>query len=73
MHKSIKNRIESSDLEVGAFLSGGIDSSLIVAIASQYVDDLKTFTVSFEGGYDESNLAQINHHKISILWAAFYG
>lgn len=73
LHKSIKNRIESSDLEVGAFLSGGIDSSLIVAIASQYVDDLKTFTVSFEGGYDESNLAQLtadkyntNHHKISI-------
>ncbi|WP_066346432.1 asparagine synthase (glutamine-hydrolyzing) [Aliarcobacter cryaerophilus] len=73
LHKSIKNRIESSDLEVGAFLSGGIDSSLIVAIASQYIDDLKTFTVSFEGGYDESSLAQLtankyntNHHKISI-------
>lgn len=58
LHKSVKSRLESSDIEVGAFLSGGIDSSLIVAIASEYKKDLKTFTVSFEGGYDESSLAK---------------
>jgi len=58
LHKSVKNRIISSDLEVGAFLSGGIDSGLIVSAASEYLKNLKTFTVSFKGSYDESNLAE---------------
>lgn len=63
LHKSIKDRLLSSDLEVGAFLSGGIDSSLIVAIASGYVDKLKTFTVKFEDSYDESSLAKLTAKK----------
>ncbi len=57
LHQSVKDRLLSSDLEVGAFLSGGIDSGLIVAAASRYTDRLKTFTVSFDGGYDEAPLA----------------
>jgi len=63
LHKSIKNRLLSSDLEVGAFLSGGIDSSLIVAIASEYVNSLKTFTVKFDGVFDESELAKLTAKK----------
>ena len=73
LHKSIKNRLESSDLEVGAFLSGGLDSSLVVAIASEYQKNLKTFTVKFSDGYDESHLAKLTaqkyntqHHELSI-------
>jgi asparagine synthase (glutamine-hydrolysing) len=73
LNKSVKNRMLSSDLEVGAFLSGGIDSGLIVAHASKYSDNLKTFTVSFDGAYDESNLAklvadkyQTEHHVINL-------
>ena len=59
LKQSIRNRIESSDLEVGAFLSGGIDSSLIVALASQIKPNLRTFTISFENtAFDESSLAQ---------------
>lgn len=57
--KSIKDRVESSDLEVGAFLSGGIDSSLVVAFASKYKKNLKTFTVKLDGGYDETPLARL--------------
>lgn len=60
---SVKDRLLASDLEVGAFLSGGIDSSLVVAFASQFTTKLKTFTVKFEGEYDESPLAKLTAKK----------
>ncbi|MBP7699057.1 MAG: asparagine synthase (glutamine-hydrolyzing) [Saprospiraceae bacterium] len=70
---AVKRRIDSSDLEVGAFLSGGIDSGLVVQKAVQHNSKLKTFTVSLPGGYDESELAAVvakayntNHHEITI-------
>ena len=59
LHSSIKRRLESSDLEVGCFLSGGIDSGLATAIASEYNHHLKTFTVSFDGEYNEAPLAKL--------------
>lgn len=59
LHQGIKRRVESSDLEVGSFLSGGIDSGLVTAIASHYNSHLKTFTVSFEGEYNEAPLAKL--------------
>jgi asparagine synthase (glutamine-hydrolysing) len=73
LHTAIRRRVESSDLEVGSFLSGGIDSGLTTAIASSYNNSLKTFTVSFDGEYDEAPLAKIvaekyqtNHTEIKI-------
>ena len=63
LRTSVKRRIESSDLEVGSFLSGGIDSGLVTAIASEYNDRLQTFTVSFEGEYDEAPLAKLVSEK----------
>lgn len=57
LRNAVQRRIDSSDLEVGAFLSGGIDSGLITAIASEYTKSLKTFTVQLPGAYDESALA----------------
>lgn len=73
LHQAVKRRVESSDLEVGSFLSGGIDSGLVSAIAKQYNSTLKTFTVSFEGEYDEAPLArlvadryQTDHQEIRI-------
>jgi asparagine synthase (glutamine-hydrolysing) len=59
LHLAIKRRVDSSDLEVGAFLSGGIDSGLVTAIASEYNPNIKTFTVAFDGSYDESHLAKL--------------
>jgi asparagine synthase (glutamine-hydrolysing) len=73
LHTAVKRRLESSDLEVGSFLSGGIDSGLVTAIASQYNSTLKTYTVSFSGAYDEAPLAKLvaekyktNHTEINI-------
>lgn len=43
-----------SDVEVGAFLSGGIDSSAVASQATEYKQDMKAFTISFrEKEYNE--------------------
>jgi len=75
LHEAIRSRVESSDLEVGSFLSGGIDSGIVSAIAKEYNSSLKTFTVSFDGEYNEAPLAklvadkyQTDHHEISISY-----
>ncbi|MDT8388783.1 MAG: asparagine synthase (glutamine-hydrolyzing) [Thiogranum sp.] len=47
-----------ADVEVGAFLSGGVDSSLIVALLRQSGVHPKTFTIGFEDqAYDERRYA----------------
>jgi len=49
-----------ADVEVGAFLSGGVDSSLVAAIAARHMQaPLKTFTIGFEGGGDERPFARL--------------
>ncbi len=63
LNLAVKRRLESSDLEVGCFLSGGIDSGLVTALATRHTNKLKTFTVSFPGAYDEAPLARIVAEK----------
>ncbi|MGG3790974.1 asparagine synthase (glutamine-hydrolyzing) [Geobacillus thermodenitrificans] len=56
-----------SDVPVGAFLSGGIDSSLIVAIAKQFHPHLKTFSVGFEReGFSEIDVAKETAEKLGV-------
>ncbi|MDB5199008.1 MAG: Asparagine synthetase [Chitinophagaceae bacterium] len=62
-----------SDVPVGSYLSGGMDSGSITAIASQHVNRLSTFTCGFdmsevsgvEANYDERRDAELmaNHCK----------
>lgn len=48
-----------ADVPLGVFLSGGIDSSLIAALASRKVNHVKTFSIKFnEKGFDESSYAR---------------
>jgi asparagine synthase (glutamine-hydrolysing) len=48
-----------ADVPLGAFLSGGVDSSAVVAFAAgQRETQLDTFTIGFEGGEDETPYAR---------------
>lgn len=67
-----------SDVPFGAFLSGGVDSSLIVALMHQVMDvPVKTFSVGFQGGgaeaFSELPYARLvakrfetDHHEIYV-------
>ena len=71
--KSINYRT-ISDVTVGSYLSGGVDSSLLSAVLSKSKKDLNTYTIGFENkNYNEFEYSDIvakmyntNHHKILI-------
>lgn len=55
---SIAHRLDGT-ARPAAFLSGGVDSSLICALAASQRPDLQALTVGFEGaGYDETPIAR---------------
>jgi asparagine synthase (glutamine-hydrolysing) len=49
-----------ADVPVGVLLSGGVDSSLVTAMAARTSSRVKTFTVGFQGNvkYDEADYAR---------------
>jgi len=74
LRKSVQDRLVA-DVPLGAFLSGGIDSSVIVALASEQVSDLKTYSIGFRDNkyFDETHYAELvarrfktDHHVFSL-------
>lgn len=74
LRTSIKKQM-MSDVPFGVFLSGGIDSSLNVALMSEFTDKVKTFNVSFSDGPEFSEVEwarkvarhfDTDHHEITI-------
>ena len=58
LEKAVQRRL-MSDVPFGAYLSGGVDSSVIVALMSQMLDHpVKTFSVGFDSPKDELSNAK---------------
>jgi len=78
LRKAVKRRKVIADVPVGVLLSGGLDSSLLVALLAEAgVDDLRTFSIGFEdighergSEFEYSDLVvqqyATQHHKIHI-------
>ncbi len=63
LKESVKYHQITSDVEVGAYLSGGVDSSYVVSVAKPD----KTFSVGFDiEGFDETKMAQELSHILKI-------
>jgi asparagine synthase (glutamine-hydrolysing) len=60
IEKSVESRMVS-DVSIGTFLSGGIDSSIITGVASKFTNTLNTFSVGFpdEPIFDETKYASL--------------
>ncbi len=76
LEESVKYHQTTSDVEVGSYLSGGVDSSYVVSVAKPN----KTFSVGFkEKGFDESmyakelsDMLKINNYRKSITADEFF-
>ena len=80
LEESVRMRL-MSEVPLGVYLSGGIDSGIITGLMSKMVDDpIETFSVGFgaEGEIGELSQAQVaadhfgtNHHELVIEQGAF--
>lgn len=78
LREAVRKRNEVADVPVGVLLSGGLDSSLLVALLAEAgVSDLRTFSVGFEDQPEEkgnefeysdpvAEMYETRHHKFLV-------
>ena len=82
--KAVKKRFEIADVEVGVLLSGGLDSSLLVALLAKLnIANIKTYTIGFESKgkeigdefvYSDAVVERFktDHHRFSVSDTQLY-
>lgn len=65
MERAVAKRLRS-DVPLGTFLSGGLDSSIITAIARRHVDRLHTYAVGLRGSSDLAAARHVADHLDTI-------
>jgi asparagine synthase (glutamine-hydrolysing) len=60
MDEAVQGRL-ISDVPLGAFLSGGVDSSVVVALAARHTSKLRTFSIGYKDHpyFDETRYARL--------------
>ena len=78
VEEAVRSRL-LSDVPMGAFLSGGLDSSIVCTVAKKNLAQLHTFSIGFEnvedpyhGTADESPLAEAYARKLGTIHSTIH-
>lgn len=72
LFKQAVGRQMVSDVPIGSYLSGGMDSGSITAIASKHVDRLSTFTCGFDMSETTGREANFDERKDAEIMANYF-
>jgi asparagine synthase (glutamine-hydrolysing) len=64
LEKAVEKRVKNTDRKIACLLSGGLDSSLICAIASKYFEpyELETYSIGLKNSPDLINAKKVAQH-----------